>query len=77
METNKLPAVEAMLGVRSEGAPENPAERVVYLQYSDQTHALCELRMPLIEAMRLLGNLQMLQMRFGLSIPPEPGGGRH
>jgi len=74
METNKLPPMEIMLGVRSEGGSGTLEEMPLFLQYFDQKRALCELQMPAGQAMRLLAYLQMVQRRYGLSIPDDSGG---
>ena len=46
----------------------------LYLQYFDPKRALCELQMSAGQAMRLLAYLQMVQRRYGLSIPDQTGG---
>lgn len=71
MKPNRLPDVSKILGVHSPGAPSSK-EVIVHLEYVDPSNQHHELRMPINDAMYLLGILREVQKRVGLQKPNDP-----
>lgn len=70
---HRLPAVDRIEGLEFQPAP-SPDDALVLLQYTDQTAALCEVTMPMREAMMPLTFLRQMQLEQGYPLPERPIG---